>query len=316
MAILVTGAAGFIASNLCDRLLELDKNVIAIDNFNANYDPALKESNISKAILNKNYKLYRCDVCEQKNLDEIFSSNKIDTVIHLAAYAGVRDSMMHPELYIKNNISATLNILQTMHKHNVNKIIFASTSSIYGNSAAKKFKETQKTDKLLSVYAVTKSDCEKILYTYSHLCGINAICLRLFTVFGPRQRPDLAIKKFCTKIINNKAVELYGNGTSSRDYTYIDDATNAFICALDYNETGYEIINIGSSHRITLKYMVKTIEDTLNKKAQIIYLPFQKCDMKSTCADISKAQKLLHWTPKTSFKEGVKKFIDNEFKKQ
>ena len=310
MNILITGGAGFIGSTLADKLLEENDNkIIVVDNFNDYYDIKLKEQNVENNLSKNAYKLYRGDICDNNLMENIFNVEKIDIVIHLAARAGVRPSLECPIEYIRNNIEGTVNILEKMKEHNVKKIIFASSSSVYGNCNAKKFHEDLKITEPISPYAATKSSCEQILYTYSNLYNINAICLRFFTVYGPRQRPDLAIRKFIELIEQNKPIQIYGDGTSIRDYTYIDDIINGILAAIKYNKTPYEIINLGGGSPITLNEMVSTIEDVMQKKTQIEYLPNQLGDVKKTVCDLSKAQNLLNFKPQTKFKDGIKKFI-------
>lgn len=309
MNILITGGAGFIGSNLADRCLKDNNQVIVIDNFNNYYDPSLKEKNIEYNLSNKNYKLYRADICDNNCIEKIFRENKIDVVVHIAARAGVRPSLENPLEYVRSNIEGTINILENMRKFKVKKIVFASSSSVYGNNKALKFSESLKITKPISPYAATKSACEQFLYTYSSLYGINAVCLRFFTVYGPRQRPDLAIRKFIQLIQNNQTVTIYGNGSNVRDYTYIDDIISGIVSAIKYNKTSYEIINLGGGHPISLNELIKTIEEVLNKKADIKYVAMQPGDVDKTVSDISKAEKLLNYQPSTSFKQGIKNFI-------
>ncbi len=314
MNILITGGAGFIGSTLCDKILKEDNKIIVIDNFNDYYNPELKEQNIQHNINNKNYKLYRGDICDNSLLKRIFDENKIDVVVHIAASAGVRPSIDKPIDYVKNNIEGTVNILEIMKENNVKKIIFASSSSIYGNCLEEKFSEDLKVSEPISPYAATKLACEQFLYTYSKLYNIQVVALRFFTVFGPRQRPDLAIRKFIDLIKENKPVPVYGDGTTIRDYTYIDDIVDGIIGAINYNDTQYEIINLGGGAPVSLNQMIETIEKVLNKKAKIERLPMQPGDVNKTAADITKAKKLLNYNPKTSFESGIIKFIDWENK--
>ena len=313
MNILVTGGAGFIGSTLADKLLKIESNnVIVIDNFNDYYSPKLKEKNIKHNLDNKKYKLYRGDICNKSLLSRIFNESKIDIVVHIAASAGVRPSIDKPLDYIKNNIEGTVNILEVMKKNNVKKIVFASSSSIYGNCKEEVFSEDLKVSEPISPYAASKSACEQFLYTYSKLYNIQVIALRFFTVFGPRQRPDLAIRKFIDLIKENKPIPVYGDGTTIRDYTYVDDIVDGIIGAIKYNDTQYEIINLGGGAPVSLNQMIETIEKALNKKAKIERLPMQPGDVNKTVASITKAKKLLNYNPKTSFKEGIIKFIEWE----
>ena len=313
MNLLITGGAGFIGSTLADKLLKIESNnVIVIDNFNDYYSPKLKEKNIKHNLDNKKYKLYRGDICDKSLLSRIFNESKIDIVVHIAASAGVRPSIDKPLDYIKNNIEGTVNILEVMKKNNVKKIVFASSSSIYGNCKEEVFSEDLKVSEPISPYAASKSACEQFLYTYSKLYNIQVIALRFFTVFGPRQRPDLAIRKFIDLIKENKPIPVYGDGTTIRDYTYVDDIVDGIIGAIKYNDTQYEIINLGGGAPVSLNQMIETIEKALNKKAKIERLPMQPGDVNKTVASITKAKKLLNYNPKTSFENGIIKFIEWE----
>ena len=312
MNILITGGAGFIGSTLADKLLEENNKIVVIDNFNDYYSPKLKEKNIKHNLDNKNYKLYRGDICDKNLLSKIFEENKIDVVVHIAASAGVRPSIENPLSYVKNNIEGTVNILEVMKRKNVQRIVFASSSSIYGNCKEEIFSEDLKVSEPISPYAASKSACEQFLYTYSKLFDIQVVALRFFTVFGPRQRPDLAIRKFIDLIKEDRPIPVYGDGTTIRDYTYVDDIVDGIISAINYNDTPYEIINLGGGAPVSLNEMISTIEKVLNKKATIEHLPMQLGDVSKTAADITKAKKLLNYNPKTSFKEGIIKFIEWE----
>lgn len=312
MNILITGGAGFIGSTLADKLLEENNKIVVIDNFNDYYSPKLKEKNIKHNLDNKNYKLYRGDICDKNLLSKIFEENQIDVVVHIAASAGVRPSIENPLSYVKNNIEGTVNIVEVMKENGIKKIVFASSSSIYGNCKEEIFSEDLKVSEPISPYAASKSACEQFLYTYSKLFDIQVVALRFFTVFGPRQRPDLAIRKFIDLIKENKPIPVYGDGTTIRDYTYIDDIVDGIIGAINYNDTPYEIINLGGGAPVSLNQMIETIEKVLNKKATIEHLPMQLGDVNKTAADITKAKKLLNYNPKTSFKEGIIKFIEWE----
>lgn len=307
--ILITGGAGFIGSHLIGELLDLNHNVICIDNYSANYLLQIKEKNIYEYFKKPNFNFFEIDICDKESVAKIFRENKIDIVIHLAAKTGVRASFDDPFGYIKTNIVGTINLLNAIKKNNVKKIIFASSSSVYGNLQEEKFSEDSEILEPISPYAYTKLACEKILYKYSHTYNFQVICLRFFTVFGPRQRPDLAIRKFVEFIKQDKPIPVYGNGDTIRDYTYITDITAGVISAIDYNKTQYEIINLASGSPKTLLETIGVIEDCLNKKAIIVNLPMQKGDVNRTFADIKKAKELLNYMPKTDFKKGIKNFI-------
>ncbi len=311
--IMITGGAGFIGSSLADKLLSMGIKVIAIDNFNDYYDPSIKKDNVYQALQDPNYKLYEGNIEKIADVEKVFAENKIDMVVHLAARAGVRPSIEAPLAYAMTNIIGTLNILEMMKKYNVKRMSMASSSSVYGNCKAKKFSEDLNIREPISPYAATKSADEQICYTYHHLYDMEIYMLRFFTVFGPRQRPDLAINKFTRLIMENKPIDMYGDGTTMRDYTYIDDIVDGIMATLQYQQTGYEIFNLGGGSPITLKEMIATIEKVLGKKAQIHQMPMQLGDVDKTVSDISKAQRLLGYQPKTSFEEGVKKFVAWKF---
>ena len=310
MQILITGGAGFIGSTLADKLLKENNQIIVLDNFNDYYNPQIKEDNVKNNLNNTNYKLYRGDICDKELVSKIFEENKIDKVVHIAARAGVRPSLEDPLAYVQTNIYGTTVILEQMQKHNCKKLVFASSSSVYGNCTADKFSEDLKVTEPISPYAATKSSCEQIIYTFSKLYDINAICLRFFTVFGPRQRPDLAIRKFIELIEKDEPIPVYGDGTTMRDYTFIEDIVEGICSALEYDKTPYEIINLGGGSPVTLNQMIETIETEMGKKAVINRLPMQAGDVNKTVSDISKAQKLLGYNPKTTFREGIRKFLD------
>ena len=316
MQILVTGGAGFIGSTLSDKLLKNGVKVLVLDNFNDFYDVNLKRQNVEPNLKNPDYKLYEGDICDKDLLTKIFSENKIDKVVHLAASAGVRPSIEKPLEYVNTNIYGTVNLLECMKLFDVKKIIFASSSSVYGNCSAEKFSEDLKISEPISPYAATKSACEQFLYTYYKLYGISAVCLRFFTVYGPRQRPDLAIKNFTDLMLKGEPLSVYGDGNSLRDYTYIDDIISGVCSAIEYNKTDYEIINLGGGNPITVKQVISTLEKVLNKTAVINYLPFQKGDVNKTVSDITKAKNLLGYCPETNFEEGIKKFVEWTMKRK
>ena len=309
MSTLITGGAGFIGSTLTDTLLKNGKEVIALDNFDDYYDIELKKQNVINNLNNPYYKLYEGSICDEKILDNIFLNNNIENVVHLAACAGVRNSFITPVKYVKMNIEGTVNLLEKMKDFNVKKIIFSSSSSVYGNCDADKFCEDMNDLRPISPYAVTKLAGEQILYTYSKNYNINSICLRLFTVYGPKQRPDLAIRKFFELIQKNEPISIYGDGTTIRDYTYISDVINGICAAIDYKKTLFEIINIAGGRPITLNEMIEILEKIIGKKAIINYLPFQKGDVYKTNADITKAKELLNYIPQVSFEQGIKNYI-------
>lgn len=309
MKILITGGAGFIGSSLADSLLAEGNDIVVVDNFNDYYAYEIKEANVKHNLDNPHYHLYKIDLTDKNALKNVFAENNFDTVVHLAGRAGVRPSIERPEDYVESNILATIHILELMKDFNVKKLVFASSSSVYGNCKAQIFSEDLKVTEPISQYAATKSACEQFCYTYHKLYNMNIVCLRFFTVYGPRQRPDLAIHKFTDLISKHQPIPVFGDGTTKRDYTYIDDIISGVKAAIAYNKTPYEIINLGGGEPVSLSQMIKTIETTLGEKAIIDRKPMQKGDVDKTVSDISKAQRLLGYNPQTRFSDGIAKFI-------
>lgn len=309
MQILITGGAGFIGSSLADKLIK-DHDIIVIDNFNDYYDVSLKEQNVAQHKNNPKHKIYRIDIEDKNALRKVFEENKIDKIVHLAGRSGVRPSLILPDEYVKSNILATVYLLELMKDFGVKKMVYSSSSSVYGNCKEEIFSEDLKITEPISPYAATKSACEQFCYTYHKLYNLDIVCLRFFTVYGPRQRPDLAINKFIRLISENKPIPVYGDGTSKRDYTFIDDILQGVIGAIHYDKTPYEIINIGGGEPISLAKMIETIENAMAKKAIIDRLPMQAGDVDKTVCDFSKAEKLLNYNPQTKFANGIQKFLD------
>jgi len=307
MRFLITGGAGFIGSHIVDKLLSSGENVVVIDNFNPYYDPEIKWKNISNAQENPNFKLLEGDILDKDLLNDIFSSFDIDILVHMAAQAGVRGSIKNPELYTKVNVLGTLNLLEMCKKYKIKKMVFGSSSSIYGNSEVP-FSENNKVDEPISPYAATKKGAELLCYNYYHLYKIPITCLRFFTVYGPRQRPEMAIHKFTRLMNDNKLIPIYGDGSSSRDYTYITDILDGIKSAIK-KDLGFEIINLGSSDPIKLMDLVNLIQKKMDKKAKLSFLPSQSGDVERTYADVSKAEKLLGYSSKVSIEEGIEKFV-------
>ncbi|WP_320047922.1 GDP-mannose 4,6-dehydratase [uncultured Ilyobacter sp.] len=309
---MVTGGAGFIGSHLCDYLLNEGHRVVVVDNFNDYYDVKIKERNVEENLKNPNYRLYRGDIRDFDFLKKIFEEESIGVVINLAAMAGVRPSLENPMLYEEVNVRGLMNLLELCKTHEINKFIQASSSSVYGNNKEVPFKETAVVDCAISPYAATKKSGEVMGHVYHHLYNIDMIQLRFFTVYGPRQRPDLAIHKFTRMITAGEAIPFYGDGTTQRDYTYIDDIIDGVVKSIKYlenNKKVYKIFNLGESHTISLKEMVGTIETELGIEAKINRQPMQPGDVEKTYADISKAKEILGYDPKTEFKDGIRKFV-------
>jgi len=308
MNILVTGGAGFIGSHLSTRLLELGHRVTALDNFNDYYDPKVKRDNVAGLLGHKRYQLIEGDIVEASLVQRLFAEQKWDGVVHLAARAGVRPSIQEPHLYYQVNLAGTLNLLEGCRLHQIKKFIFASSSSVYGDSTQVPFKESAVVDFPISPYAATKKAGELMCYTYHHLYGISTTCLRFFTVYGPRQRPDMAIHKFTRLIYDEKPVPFFGDGTSRRDYTYIDDILHGVLAALAHCN-GYHIYNLGESKTVELRQLIQLLEESLQKKAKLQYLPDQPGDVPITCADITSARVELNYNPKTTIEQGIPRFV-------
>ena len=309
----VTGGAGFIGSTLSEKLLSLGNKVVVIDNFCDFYNPAIKENNVKELVLNPDFKLYRADIRDREAVKKIFDENKIDIVMNLAAMAGVRPSIENPCLYQEVNCLGLQNILEEMKLHNVKNGVLASSSSVYGNCKEVPFREDMIVDFAISPYAATKKANEVMAHVYHKLYDMNIIMLRFFTVYGPKQRPDLAINKFTRLMLEDKEIPMFGDGTTSRDYTYVDDIVDGIIKSCEYtlnNKNVYEILNIGNSSPTSLKEMINTIARVLGVEPKIKQLPMQPGDVDRTYADVSKAKKLIGYEPKTSFEEGIKKFVD------
>lgn len=309
MTILVTGAAGFIGSHVCEQLIRQGISVIGIDNFDLFYPKQIKKLNLAQLNQNKQFQFHEVDIRDGKTLNEIFSSEKVEVVIHLAAKAGVRPSIDSIAEYYDVNVNGTVSLLESMRVNKVKKMLFASSSSIYGNNQKVPFSEADRVDNPISPYASTKKSGELLCHVYCHLYNFDITCLRFFTVYGPRQRPDLAIHKFTRLIQNGIPLPFYGDGSTSRDYTYIDDIVNGVKCALDHLG-GYKIFNLGESKVVTLQRLVDIIEEALGKKAVLDHLPMQQGDVNRTNADISKAKTEIGYAPKCDIETGIKNFIE------
>ena len=310
---LITGGAGFIGSTITQRLLEDGEKVIVIDNFNDFYNPELKKDNIKPFLENPNFEIYEVDIRDVNGLSNVFDKNKIDIVIHLAAMAGVRPSIENPMLYQDVTGMGTQNVLEQAKAHGVKKLVMASSSSVYGNCKEVPFREDMIVDFAISPYAATKKANEVMAHVYHKLYDMNVIMLRFFTVYGPKQRPDLAINKFTRMMLNGEEITMYGDGSTSRDYTYVDDIVDGVIRSCEYvdkNEDVYEIINLGSNNPISLKDMIMTIGKVLRVEPKIKQMPMQPGDVDRTYADITKARKLLGYEPKMTFEEGIRKFVE------
>lgn len=309
----ITGGAGFIGSTLSEKLIKEGHKVIAIDNFCDFYDKKIKENNVKELMQEQNFKLYRKDIRDKESIKQILDENQINIVVHLAAMAGVRPSIENPTLYQEVNCMGTQNILEEMKEHGVKNLVMASSSSVYGNCKEVPFKEDMIVDYAISPYAATKKANEVMTHVYHKLYDMNVIMLRFFTVYGPKQRPDLAINKFTRLMLDNQEIPMFGDGSTSRDYTYIDDIVDGIIKSCNYvseNKDVYEILNLGNSSPVSLKEMINTIAKVTGTQARIKQLPMQPGDVDRTFADISKAKSLIGYEIKTSFEDGIKKFVN------
>jgi len=320
--ILVTGGAGFIGSHLIERLIKKGYLVLCLDNFNDYYDPKLKEKNISEIIENPNFRLIRGDILDVELLHDIFSgkllngnpehrtkNSKPTKVVHLAAMAGVRSSVVNPVIYVDVDVKGTVNLLEMAKEYNTKHFIFASSSSVYGINKKTPFLENDPVDLQVSPYATAKRAAELYCKTYNHLYRIPVTVLRFFTVYGERQRPDMAIRKFAKLIMEEKPIPMFGDGSSIRDYTYINDCIDCISTAVE-KPMGFEIINIGSGRTITLKQLISVLKEVSGKKISIRKLAEQTGDVPVTYADISKAKRLLDYKPRVTIEEGVRRFFE------
>ncbi|MGD9682012.1 MAG: SDR family NAD(P)-dependent oxidoreductase [Candidatus Obscuribacterales bacterium] len=318
--VLVTGGAGFIGSHLVERLIFEDGvKVTVLDNFNDFYDPGIKRRNLHRVMHHENFTLVEGDIRNRHDVERAFapgnpSQGPVDAVVHLAAMAGVRPSIENPGLYMDVNIMGTQNLLdcaaaQPARSQTSPFFVFASSSSVYGERQAEHFRESDRTDRPISPYAASKMAGEMLCHTAHKNTGLDIVCLRFFTVFGPRQRPDLAIHKFCRLIDEGKPIEVYGDGSTQRDYTYIRDIVDGIMGVFGMDRPCFEIINLGRSEPVVLKDMIACIEKSLGKKADIVHKPMQKGDVPNTFAGIERARQLLAYQPSTGIEEGIDAFV-------
>jgi len=308
MNVLVTGGAGFIGSHLVDRLLSHGHSITVFDSFNDYYDPAIKRSNLKAAL--PHISLVEGDLLDQDLVQHVFRAGRFDTVVHLAARAGVRPSIEQPRLYIDVNVTGTFNLLEAAQQHGVSQFVFASSSSVYGVNEKIPFAEDDLIQNTISPYAATKLAGEQLCSNFSHLYGIRTVCLRFFTVYGPRQRPDLAIAKFTQKIDRGLPIDQYGDGSTSRDYTFIDDIVQGIVGAINFSACPFSIFNLGGSKTVRLSELIATIESALGKRAIINVLPQQPGDVPRTFADVTKAALHLDYHPDTPIQEGIPKYVE------
>jgi UDP-glucuronate 4-epimerase len=306
---LITGGAGFIGSHTTTALLERGDQVVCLDNFNDYYSPARKRKNVAPFLAHPAYKLYEADIRDATALEKAFDQENVDKVIHIAAMAGVRYSLQHPDLYAQVNVEGTVNVLECACRHQVANFVFASSSSVYGARSKVPFREDDPVSQPISPYAATKRAAELITYTYHHLYGLRCTSLRFFTVYGPRGRPDMAPYLFTRWVFEDRELSMFGDGSSRRDYTYIDDIVAGVVAALDA-DLSFEIINLGNSQTIALGDFVAVVEEVVGKKARIVQVPPQPGDVPLTCADIAKARRLLGYEPRTDIRAGMARFAD------
>lgn len=309
MKLLVTGGAGFIGSHLTKKLLEENHVVCCVDNFNDYYDPSIKHDNVKPFLDDKNYKLYECDIQDSDALKKIFAEENFESVIHLAARAGVRPSIVEPDLYSRVNVIGTTNLLDLSKDRGVKQFVFGSSSSVYGINSKVPFSEDDLVDKPISPYAATKIAGEMLCHVYHHLYGLRVTSLRFFTVYGPGQRPEMAIHKFGQKILNGETIPFFGDGLSRRDYTYVDDIVAGIVASI-YKNYEYEVFNLGNSNTIALNELVALLEDSLGKKAILEKLDNQPGDVPITYSNITKAKEKLGFAPMTDIKDGIRQFSD------
>jgi UDP-glucuronate 4-epimerase len=309
--ILITGGAGFIGSHLVDHLLaEGGWAVTVVDDFNDFYPPEIKRNNVRAHQKNPAYKLVEADIRSRPALAQVFNQTQFDAIVHLAARAGVRPSLKDPQLYTETNINGTVNLLEQARQHGVTQFVFGSSSSVYGINAKVPFSEDDPIRQPISPYAATKAAGELLCHTYSHLYDLRSVCLRFFTVYGARQRPDLAIHKFARLISEGQPIPVFGDGSTRRDYTYIDDIIAGVRAAIDFDQTNYEVINLGESRTVELNELISLVERELGKKAIIDPQPLQPGDVPQTFADVTKARRLLGYNPQTQIEDGIHRFVE------
>ena len=308
MRVLLTGGAGFIGSHLAERLLERGDELIILDDFNDFYDPRIKFSNLEEVRKKGNFTLYQQDLLEPEALEKIFPKHRPEAIIHLAARAGVRPSLRDPALYARVNVTGTIHLLEHARQQGIGHFIFGSSSSVYGVSSKVPFHEEDPVDRPVSPYAASKRAGELLCSAYHHNYQLPITCLRFFTVYGPRQRPDMAIHKFTRQISRGEEIEVYHQGKSQRDYTYIDDIVQGMLAALE-RPSGFQIFNLGNSRTVLLTDLIGLLEKTLKKQARVRMMPAQPGDVPLTYADISRACSVLGFSPQTPIEKGVPKFV-------
>jgi len=318
MRVLVTGAAGFIGSHLCERLLDRGLAVIGLDDFNAFYSPEAKRRNVADlrrraGALGGSLEIIDGDVRDAHKLGDLFARSRPDVLVHLAAMAGVRSSIAEPALYTSVNVGGTTALLDAAQRHGTRRIVFASSSSVYGNAARVPFCEDDPADRPISPYAATKRACELVCHAFHHIWGARVACLRLFTVYGPRQRPDLAIRTFAERILDGREIVLFGDGSTSRDYTWVGDIVFGIEAAIGWTDSAeprFDIFNLGNAQPEPLGHLVGLIEDACGAKARLRWEPQQPGDVERTFADISRAGRILGYRPRMPLADGIARFVE------
>ena len=306
--ILITGCAGFIGSHLCERLLKEGFQITGVDNFDDFYSRDIKNKNLSIFSSNKSFQFMEIDI-RSPEFRSLLLDLKPEVVVHLAAMAGVRPSIDDPRKYLDVNVNGTLNVLEAIRSYKIENFVFASSSSVYGGNVKIPYCEEDRVDHPVSPYAATKKMCELMIYNYHHLYGIPSTLHRFFTVYGPRQRPEMAIHKFVRSIFDRKPLTLFGDGSSSRDYTYISDIVDGLVCSIK-KPHDYEIFNLGNSYTITLSGLIDLLEETIGIPVERKYYPFQPGDVMKTWSDINKSKKMLSYSPKVPIETGIEKFVE------
>lgn len=312
MKVLVTGGAGFIGSHVTDRLVARGDDVVIVDSFDPFYNPSVKRANIAAAIASGRAALIEADICDNSKLDGKLGNARFDAIVHLAARAGVRPSLERPLDYVRTNVEGTQSLLEVARKRGIRPFVMGSSSSVYGDATPVPFREDVSADTPISPYAATKRAAELLCHAHAQLYGASIACLRLFTVYGPRQRPDLAIHKFARLMLRGEEIPLYGDGTTERDYTFVGDAADGIVRGLDWCVAAppgaFEIINIGESATTSLATLVELLSRQLNITPRIRRLPDQPGDVQRTFADVSRARQLLGYDPRTTMEEGIRSF--------
>ena len=309
--ILVTGGAGFIGSHLAERLVRDDNRVTVIDSFDPFYSPEIKRRNIRDVLADERFRLIEADIRDDRVLDAA-CSEKVDVIVHLAARAGVRPSLEQPQLYADVNVGGTVALLELARRQEIRRFVFGSSSSVYGNDATPPFRESERADQPISPYAASKRAGELYAHTYQHLYGLTVASLRFFTVYGPRQRPDLAIHKFARRMLRGEPIHVFGDGSMQRDFTYVEDIVAGVCSAINWTEaaSSHEVFNLGGSQTTSVKRLLELLEEVLDSKADVVYQPEQAGDVDQTFADISKAAAVLGYRPQTTLRDGLQHFAE------